>query len=80
MTRPNGEEKPPRIFRILREAQRDRVYKVAMNPAYLKDLSDALGTEEVVMEFGEPDSAVLVRPLRGEPGTVGLLMPVKINP
>ena len=79
MMRPDGEEKPPRIFRILRQAHRDRAYKVGMNPSYLKDLADALGAEEVVMEFGNPDAAILVRPLRGEPGTVGLLMPVKIN-
>lgn len=79
MMRPNGEEKPHRIFRILREAHRNRMYKVGMNPAFLKDLCDALGAEEIVMEFGQPDAAVLVRPLKGESGTVGLLMPVKIN-
>jgi DNA polymerase III sliding clamp (beta) subunit (PCNA family) len=45
----------------------------------LKDLSNALGTEELILEFSSPSDAILVRPLHPEDGVRGVLMPVRIN-
>jgi len=78
MSRPEGEN-PPHTFRILRQAHSNRKYRIGINAAYLKDLSDALGNEELILEVGDPNSAILVRPLHSEPGTVGLLMPIILN-
>jgi DNA polymerase III sliding clamp (beta) subunit (PCNA family) len=46
----------------------------------LKTLADALGSEEVVLEFGTSTSAILVTPKLQTPGTVGLIMPIRITP
>lgn len=73
------EEKPPNIFRLLLDAHRNRKVKFGINASYLKDLADAIGTEEVVLEFSKPDKAILVRPQSGKDGAVGLIMPVRIN-
>jgi hypothetical protein len=78
MNRPEGEN-PPRTFRILKDAHSNRKYRVGINASYLKDLSDALGNEELILEIGDPNSAILVRPVHSESGTVGLLMPIRLN-
>ena len=78
MNRPDGEN-PPHTFRILRDAHSNRKYRIGVNAHYLNDLSDALGNEELILEIGDPNSAILVRPVHGEQGTVGLLMPIRIN-
>lgn len=78
MNRPEGEN-PPHTFRILRQAHMNRKHLIGINAAYLKDLADALGKMELILEIGDPNSAVLVRPIHSEPGTVGLLMPIRLN-
>ncbi len=78
MNRPDGEN-PPHTFRILRGAHSNRKYRIGLNASYLKDLADALGNEELILEVGDPSSAVLVKPLHGEAGTAGLLMPIRLN-
>jgi len=78
MNRPEGEN-PPHTFRILREAQSNRKYRVGINAAYLKHLSEALGNDELILEIGDPNSAILVRPVHSESGTVGLIMPIRLN-
>ena len=78
MNRPEGEN-PPHIFRILKQAHSDRKYRIGLNASYLKDLSDALGNEELILEIGDPNSAILIRPVHGEQGTVGLIMPIRIH-
>lgn len=78
MNRPE-EENPPHTLHILRQAFSDRKYRIGINAAYLKDLADALGNEELILEVGDPNSAILVRPIHGEPGTVGLVMPIRLN-
>jgi len=78
MNRPDG-EKPPHTFRILRDAQSNRKYRIGINADYLKDLADALGSEELSLEIGDPNSTILVRPVHSESGTVGLIMPVRLT-
>jgi hypothetical protein len=78
MNRPDGEN-PPHTFRILRQAFSDRKHRIGINAAYLKDLADALGNEELILEIGDPNSAILVRPVHSESGTVGLIMPIRLN-
>jgi len=78
MHRPEGEN-PPHTFRILRDAHSNRKYRIGINAHYLKDLSDALGNEELILEIGDPNSAVLVRPVHPESGTLGLIMPIRLN-
>ena len=78
MSRPEGVN-PPHTFRILRQAHIDRKYRIAVNAAYLKHLSDALGNEELILEVGDPNSAILVRPVHSEAGTVGLIMPIRLH-
>ena len=41
---------------------------------------DALGVEEVMLEFAAADKAILVRPIHSRDGERGLIMPVKLNP
>ena len=78
MARPEGEN-PPHTFRILKDAQSNRKYRIGINAVYLKDLADALGNEELILEVGDPNSAILVRPVHFESGTVGLIMPIRLN-
>jgi DNA polymerase III sliding clamp (beta) subunit (PCNA family) len=78
MNRPEGEN-PPHTFRILKDAHSNRKYRIGVNADYLKDLSDALGNEELILEIGDPNSAILVRPVHSESGTLGLLMPIRLN-
>jgi hypothetical protein len=78
---PRPEEcKQPRIFHLLRGAHRDRQYKIGLNATMLKTLADALGSEEVVLEFGTSTSAILVTPKQQIPGTLGLIMPIRTTP
>jgi DNA polymerase III sliding clamp (beta) subunit (PCNA family) len=79
MARPNGDVRAPRIFSILRRSHNDRKFKVGINASLLKDLSEAIGAEEIVLEISKPDQAILVKPVRGEDGTAGLIMPVRIK-
>jgi DNA polymerase III sliding clamp (beta) subunit (PCNA family) len=78
MTRPD-ECKPPRIFHLLRKAYQGKYYRIGINAAYLKDLADALGSEELVLECGNSTEAVMVHPLNQEEGCVGLIMPIRLN-
>jgi DNA polymerase III sliding clamp (beta) subunit (PCNA family) len=79
LPRPNGEEKPPRFFRVLRQALSNRKIRIGLNASYLKELSEAIGSEEVVLEIDRPDSSILVRPIRNSEGVLGILMPVRLN-
>jgi DNA polymerase III sliding clamp (beta) subunit (PCNA family) len=78
MKRPD-EHNPPRVYHLLRKAHQGKYYRFAINAGYLKSLADALGSEELVLECGQPAEAILVRPLRHEEGTVGLIMPIRLN-
>ena len=78
IVRPN-EEKPPKTASILENVQKDRKFKIGLNVALLKDLADALGSDELVLSFGSPVSAVMVTPLHSKAGAMGLLMPLRIN-
>jgi DNA polymerase III sliding clamp (beta) subunit (PCNA family) len=78
MVRPT-EENPPKIARLLRKAHIGRKFKIGLNAAKLRDLADALGSEELVLNFGSSKDAVLVTPLHSEAGTVGLLMPLRLD-
>jgi hypothetical protein len=75
-----AECKSPRIFHLIRGAHRNRQYKIGLNATMLKTLADALGTDEVVLEFGTSTSAILVTPKQPTPGTVGLIMPIRTTP
>ena len=74
------EHKQPRIFHLLRHAHKDRQYRIGINATMLKTLADALGSEEVILDFGTSTSAILVTPKQQTPGTMGLIMPIRINP
>jgi len=78
MSRPEGEN-PPHTFRILKDAHSNRKYRIGINASYLKDLSDALGNDELILEVGDPNSAILVRPVHSESGPIGLIMPIRLN-
>ncbi len=57
--------------------------EIAFNPRYLSDGLDAVGTEEVLMQFRDPLKPAVLRPAPVEPGgVVGdflyLLMPVRL--
>ncbi len=78
MQRPE-KHNPPRVFSLLRKAHQGKYYKIGINAAYLKNLADSLGSEELVLMCGQPTEAVLVKPIKGDPGTVGLIMPILIN-
>jgi hypothetical protein len=80
MARPGNDVKPPQLFDILKSARMNRKYKIGLNAGYLRDLAEALGSDEVVLEFGAPDKPVQVTPLHGEEGTIGLIMPIRVNP
>jgi len=78
--RPNFDEiHPPKMLQILLKAHRGRTFRVGINAGMLKSLSEALGTEELILEFGSPDEAILVRPVHTEEGVRGVLMPVRLN-
>ena len=78
MLRPE-KHNPPRVFRLLRRAFTPGSFTIGINASYLKNLADALGSEELVLMCGQPTEAVLVKPIKGNPGTVGLIMPILIN-
>lgn len=71
--------KPPRILGILRSAHRCRTFRVGINSDYLKELSAAIGSDELILELGKPDEAILIRPLHHEDGVRALIMPIRIN-
>ncbi|MCX6138924.1 MAG: hypothetical protein NTV54_15710 [Ignavibacteriales bacterium] len=73
------EETPPKIVHLLRQAHRDRKFKIGLDAAKLKALADALGSDELILDFGSQKAAVLVTPLNSETGTMGLLMPLRID-
>lgn len=70
---------PPKILQILLHAHRGRTFRVGINAGMLKGLSDALGTEELILEFSSPSEAILVHPIHHEEGVRGVLMPVRLT-
>ena len=78
MQRPE-KNSPPRVFRLLRRAYKPRSFTIGINASYLKNLADSLGSEEIILSCNTPNEAVLVRPLKSNPGAVGLIMPILIN-
>jgi hypothetical protein len=78
MVRPT-EEMAPKYDPIVKRAHEGRQFKVGLDAAMLKALADALGSDELVLNFGSPKDAVLVTPMLEEDGVIGLLMPLKIN-
>lgn len=69
----------PTIMPILMRAHRNRQMRVGLNVRYLKDLSDAMGADEIVLEIGKSDEAILVRPAAKSNSAVGLIMPIRIQ-
>ena len=78
LPRPEGDH-PDRLQSILDDAQKKRKYKFGINPTLLKDLSEAIGASEVVLELAAPDKAIFVRPLKNGNGEKGIIMPVRIR-
>ena len=70
---------PPGVFSLLRKAHQGKSFKIGINAAYLKNLADSLGSEELVLSCNTPNEAVLVRPLKTDPGAVGLIMPIQLK-
>ncbi len=80
LLRPDDSIKFPRVAPILLRSYRHRKSQVALNARLLKDLSDALGTEEIVLEIGKSsDEAVLVRSMSKGNDARGLIMPIRMN-
>jgi DNA polymerase III sliding clamp (beta) subunit (PCNA family) len=77
LPRPEG-EKPPRLYGILRDAHKNRKVRFGINVGLLKDLCDAIGTSEIILELNEPEKSILVRPLKDSNGETGLIMPMRI--
>jgi hypothetical protein len=73
------EHRFPTITHILMSAHRNRQLRVGLNVRYLKDLADAIGADEVVLELGKPDEAILVRPASKSNSALGLIMPIRIQ-
>jgi DNA polymerase III sliding clamp (beta) subunit (PCNA family) len=63
----------------MEKAHKDRKFKIGLNATLLKALADALGSDELILNFGSPEAAVMVTPLQPETETMGLLMPLRIN-
>ncbi len=78
LPRPEGDH-PDRLQSILSDAQKKRKVKFGINVSLLKDLSDAIGADEVVLELAAPDKAILVRPLKDSNGEKGIIMPVRVK-
>jgi hypothetical protein len=78
MQRPE-KHNPPRVFSLLRKAHRGGSFTIGINASYLKSLADSLGSEEVILSCNTPNEAVLVRPLKTDPGAVGLIMPIQLK-
>lgn len=70
---------PPKMLQILLQAHRKRTFRIGINASMLKSLSEALGSEEIVLEFGSPTETILVHPVHHEEGVCGVLMPVRLN-
>ena len=78
--RPSFDEvHPPKMLQILLHANRGRTFRIGINASMLKSLSEAIGSEEVVLEFGSPTETILVHPVHYEEGVCGVLMPVRLN-
>jgi len=73
------ENRFPRIYQILRRAFTSRKMRIGVNVGHLKDLSDAIGSEEIVVELGSSDEAILIRPLHKSNSACGLIMPIRLN-
>jgi DNA polymerase III sliding clamp (beta) subunit (PCNA family) len=73
------ENRFPRIFQLFRRAFAGRKIRIGINAAQLKDLSDAIGQEEITLENGSEDEALVVRPIRVSNSAVGLLMPIRLK-
>ncbi len=69
----------PSLMHILMQAHRDRKMRVGLNVRYLRDLADAIGSDEIVLELGKADEAILVRSLAKGNSALGLVMPVRIK-
>lgn len=80
LLRPGDSNKFPQIAPILMRSTRNRKSNIAINARLLKDLADALGTEEIALEFGKSsDEAVLVRSMSKGNDARGLIMPIRMN-
>jgi len=80
LLRPDDSNTFPKIVPILLRSYRHRKSRVALNARLLKDLADALGTEEVVLELGKSsDEAVLIRSMAKGNEARGLIMPIRMN-
>lgn len=73
------EATPPDATNIIKAAKEDRKFTVGINASYLQSISEALGTDELVLSFSTPNSAILVKPLRDDSESLALLMPVRVK-
>ena len=81
LLRPDDSNTFQKIAPILMRSYRHRKSSIALNARLLKDLADALGTEEIVLEIGKSsDEALLVRSMAKGNDARGLIMPIRMNP
>ena len=79
MARPETVEQFPKLYHLFRHALKNRTLRIGINVKYLKDLADALGSEEIALEIGKPDQAIAVRPVQDSNKAVGIIMPIRLN-
>jgi DNA polymerase III sliding clamp (beta) subunit (PCNA family) len=78
LARPETVESFPRVGHLLLQTLRHRTLRIGVNADYLKNLALALGSEEIILEIGKPDTAIAVRPVHDN-GAVGVIMPIRLN-
>ncbi len=67
------DHKFPHISSILLKSHRKRSYRIGINIDQLKNLADALGSDEVILELAStPNEPILVRPAAKGCGSQGL--------
>ncbi len=79
LSRPETVESFPKVGRLLLQTLRHRTMRIGLNANYLRELALALGSEEIILEVGRPDSAIAVRPVQESNKAVGVIMPIRLN-
>ena len=54
------------------------IWRIAISAALLKNLSDSMGTDGVILDVIAKNKAILVSPINKDPNVMGLLMPMSI--
>ncbi len=77
LPRPEGEP-PSQLDSVIHDAQKKRKFKFGIDVGLLKDLCDAIGETEIILELQAPDKAILVRPYNNGDER-GIIMPLRIR-